>query len=565
MTNGVPDVEGKLIYCNEDGTYDYTYCYANNFDGSDRYAVYYDGAFADGYRYGSGTIKYTDGYYMIGTFYGKWATGKTIFEGKLWHIDKTAKKYKTMKSVCTSNYENEDYFSDEWVNVYSITYNANGGSDAPSVQEYDSGSVTLSSAMPERSNYTFLGWSTSSDAVSADYQPAAAYSMSSNQTLYAVWKANSYIVTFDANGGSCDTASKSVTYDSTYGTLPTPANTGYTFTGWYTGESDTETVSELSKVEISGAQTLYAHWSVNTYIVTWEYNGTVKSDSIKYGQTITAPVPEKNGSIFTGWDAQIPATMPAENLEFVAQWKSADSDTGILMNYDDGAFSESDSVQLSVKTLSEAEEEHYFEIDHKDQIKSLAAYEIKAVSGDDEAEINENKKVTLRFPISEDWPADTDGYEFRIFHKGEKRDESFKVDSNTMRIEDNCLVVEVSSFSPFCICWGQSTSASIKNLSQYNGSTFDYKSSLTLYADYELTLPSYIHWFVNGTDVGTGSSYTLNQMTEPSYTIQAKVIEDGEVLAESETETVNVKTGFFARLVAFFKNLFGLLPVYEQK
>ena len=42
------------------------------------------------------------------------------------------------------------------------------------------------------------------------------------------------IVTFDANGGTCDTKSKTVTLGSPYGELPTPIRTGYTFKGWYT-------------------------------------------------------------------------------------------------------------------------------------------------------------------------------------------------------------------------------------------------------------------------------------------------------------------------------------------
>ena len=72
---------------------------------------------------------------------------------------------------------------------------------------------------------------------------------------------------------------------------------------------------------------------------------------------------------------------------------------------------------------------------------------------------------------------------------------------------------------------------------------------------------SSVHWFVNGNDSGTGESYTVRCATM-SYTIQAKLVDrGGNILAESETETVNIKTGFFARLLAFFRMIFGLLPV----
>ena len=53
--------------------------------------------------------------------------------------------------------------------------------------------------------------------------------------LYAKWIANSYDVTFNpGNGATVDLVSKSVTFDSTYGELPTPTKKGYTFAGWYT-------------------------------------------------------------------------------------------------------------------------------------------------------------------------------------------------------------------------------------------------------------------------------------------------------------------------------------------
>ena len=57
-------------------------------------------------------------------------------------------------------------------------------------------------------------------------------------TLYAQWTANTYTVTFDANGGETPVpASKVVTYDAAYGTLATTSRTGYTFAGWFTAAS----------------------------------------------------------------------------------------------------------------------------------------------------------------------------------------------------------------------------------------------------------------------------------------------------------------------------------------
>ena len=79
---------------------------------------------------------------------------------------------------------------------HTLSYNANGGSGAPSAQT-GSGSITLSSTKPTRSGYTFIGWASSSSATSAQYQPGSSYYLNSDTTLYAVWQSNSQ----NNNGG----------------------------------------------------------------------------------------------------------------------------------------------------------------------------------------------------------------------------------------------------------------------------------------------------------------------------------------------------------------------------
>lgn len=80
--------------------------------------------------------------------------------------------------------------------VYYLYYDANGGSGAPPTQSSvsttnNSWTFTISSKEPTRSGYTFLGWSTSSTATSASYQPGDTISLTSSsptRTLYAVWE-----------------------------------------------------------------------------------------------------------------------------------------------------------------------------------------------------------------------------------------------------------------------------------------------------------------------------------------------------------------------------------------
>lgn len=79
---------------------------------------------------------------------------------------------------------------------YTLTYNANGGTSAPSAQTVTvagSGSVKLSSAVPVRDNHIFKGWAKSATATEAQYQPGDTITIGANTTLYAVWAVSSVI------------------------------------------------------------------------------------------------------------------------------------------------------------------------------------------------------------------------------------------------------------------------------------------------------------------------------------------------------------------------------------
>ena len=72
--------------------------------------------------------------------------------------------------------------------TYTISYDANGGEDAPDAQTKTGGTpVTLSEDVPKRDGYRFLGWSLSADG-EAEYQPGDGYAREGDQTLYAVWE-----------------------------------------------------------------------------------------------------------------------------------------------------------------------------------------------------------------------------------------------------------------------------------------------------------------------------------------------------------------------------------------
>jgi len=90
--------------------------------------------------------------------------------------------------------------------TYTLSYNANGGTGAPSSHSGSStsGSVTLyiKSGTPSLSGYTFVGWASSSSATIAEYTSGDPITLTSNRTIYAVWKAYAYLDFNSNNTGS---------------------------------------------------------------------------------------------------------------------------------------------------------------------------------------------------------------------------------------------------------------------------------------------------------------------------------------------------------------------------
>ena len=75
-----------------------------------------------------------------------------------------------------------------------------------------------------------------------------------------------YTVTFDANGGSVETTSKTVTFSKSYGELPVPTKRGYKFDGWFTNSSTGTKITDETIVTTVANHTLYAHWLVEKYV-----------------------------------------------------------------------------------------------------------------------------------------------------------------------------------------------------------------------------------------------------------------------------------------------------------
>lgn len=147
---------------------------------------------------------------------------------------------------------------------YAVAYSANGGSGAPASQtKWKDQTLTLSSTKPTRTGYSFQGWATSASGGVA-YSSGASYTENEAVTLYAVWKANTYTVKYDANGGSGAPANQTKTYGAALTLSSTkPTRTNHNFLGWATSASaTTATYAAGASYTTNAAVTLYAVWEL---------------------------------------------------------------------------------------------------------------------------------------------------------------------------------------------------------------------------------------------------------------------------------------------------------------
>ena len=185
------------------------------------------------------------------------------------HINRTIKFYASFSGIAMLN---GTMYANNSVTIvkkasYTVTYNANGGSNAPSSQtKWYGEELKLSSTKPTRTGYIFKGWATSSTATSAKYPVGGSYTYTTNEsvTLYAVWEAITYTIKFNANGGSNAPSSQTKTYGKTLVlTTNKPTRTNYNFEGWgLSSNTSTVTYNAGGNYTKNASDTLYAVWTL---------------------------------------------------------------------------------------------------------------------------------------------------------------------------------------------------------------------------------------------------------------------------------------------------------------
>jgi len=204
---------------------------------------------------------------------------------------------------------------------YSVTYDANGGTGAPTDNDtYNvDDTVTVLADEPTRDGYTFGGWLYGGHT----YEGGDTFVMPADDvTLVAQWDAADFIVTFNPNGGDTPSpTSKTVTFNSEYGTLATVSRDGYTFLGWFTSQTGGDEVTASTIVTTPNNHILYAHWSADEQTLYYDGNGAdsgvLPSETHLTDEVfnLAANTFTREGYLFVGWAISPTGTVAYMNQE----------------------------------------------------------------------------------------------------------------------------------------------------------------------------------------------------------------------------------------------------------
>ena len=219
---------------------------------------------------------------------------------------------------------------------HTVRYDANAKNDTsvkgiPASQSKTANvDIKLSSDVPTRNGYTFLGWNTQANGNGTAYAAGATYTHDQDGgtvTLYAQWTPWKHVLHYNKNVPTSSTSqtvsNMPVDQTKTFGQLMTisnlvPTRKGYTFAGWYTQSNGTGTKydpgSNYAADQNGGTVNLYAKWTPWTYNIKYDQNvkSTSSSKTVtdmpaaqtktqEIDVTLSSMTPKRNGYIFAGW------------------------------------------------------------------------------------------------------------------------------------------------------------------------------------------------------------------------------------------------------------------------
>jgi uncharacterized repeat protein (TIGR02543 family) len=229
-------------------------------------------------------------------------SGDYIFGG--WYTNSALTSAATFPVASVT--ESKSFYA-KWIPVFTVTFNANGGTVTPASGATRADSTLASLPIPTRERYAFNGWFT---AETGGMEVTEGRKYSANTVIYAHWTQSAYVITFDAKGGTVTPTTMTIGESGRIASLPTPTRTGYDFDGWFTAETGGTAVTTSTVFSVDAA--IYARWTP-TYAVTFsagengvlavtvDGNAIATGAQVRQGKNVVFTATPNNGYTVGGW------------------------------------------------------------------------------------------------------------------------------------------------------------------------------------------------------------------------------------------------------------------------
>ena len=411
-------------------------------------------------------------------------------------------------------------------NAYTVTVTASPaeGGTVTGGGTYDYGAEVTLTASP-KTGYVFDGWYALDDEndefIVGDASTYTIRNLDEDHSLIAKFSKSTYTVTVTASPAEGGTVNGAGSYE--YGVsavLNAAPNEGYTFDGWYEGGTKLSGEAAYS-FPVEKNVSLTAKFTQNTYTLTALASPAaggsatvIGGSSFAHGASATVTAVANDGYTFDGWYAggvkvsdQDVYTLTVTNaLILTAKFTKITCTVAVNASPEAGGSASGAGVydQGATATVTAATNSGYHFLgwyEGATKLSDSASYTFTVT-----------KSVTLTAKYEKDAPP---------------------------------AAINIQNF--------------VANKS------VDYRTTITFTAVVENPVAgAAVRWFVDGQDVGSGETYTVKE-AKKDFNVQAKYVSGSEVLAESGVESVQVNSGFFTRLKAFFRGLFGRLPKVVQE
>lgn len=473
---------------------------------------------------------------------------------------------------------------------FTVRWLVDGSENVTGVRE---GDAVTAPADPAKTGYSFVGWVPEIPSA----MPAE------NLEFVAVWSVNSYDAVFDANGGAWADGSGEKTFSVEYGkkiTAPeAPSKQGYVFAGWTPVVGSMDSVNGKTFAAIWSA-TSGINYTVNTYEMKTdgEYKKTSKVLTGVTDSTVDAVYTVADGFVLNTEKSVLSGTVAPDGslvLEvYLDRVKMTVTVGGEEKEYLYGASIAQPEVP--------AEPEGHYHTGWVDENGYTISFPI-AVGDGMPAQIIptfEKRTYTVTWIVEDDETVETYKFDQPVIKPADPEKAEYRFVGWSAEVPANMPATNLTLTAVFekmyytCEC-----GKTFNDLADYNNhlaeeqarkeyeqalkavrvsiknnpgtATVKYGETLKLTAVVEKPVDGIkIVWFVDGEAVAEGETFNL-YFESGSRTVEVKITDaDGTVVKNeageeiADSQNVNVKSGFFQKLISFFKNLFRMNRVVTQ-